>query len=93
MSELTEQEREALRQSGHTDGCACGDGVECKVTLDTFAAVERIVAAREAALAEQIAQAIEALRPDAAMASPVSYRKGRDDAARIAREIGGGDRG
>lgn len=43
---------------------------------------------REAAVetAERIAQAIEALRPDAALASPLSYRAGRNAAARIARE-------
>ena len=34
---------------------------------------------------ERIATAIEALRPDAAMPSPMSYRDARDDAARIAR--------
>lgn len=40
---------------------------------------------------ERIASAIEALRVDAAMPSPLSYRIARDAAARIARD-GGGER-
>lgn len=100
MSDLTEQECEevdailvALWQ------CETERGYD-HMSSKALAAVERIVAAREAALAERIAQAIEASAdrrdPTGKQYADESqgllragFVNGLDHAARIAREIGG----
>jgi len=85
--ELTAAEREATRDTlamiwanrGFDDGSDLFDVIE-----PLFAAfkADAYVAGRRDALTEA-AEAIRALRADAAMPSPLSYRSGRDDAVRV----------
>jgi hypothetical protein len=67
----------------------CPTPVACREKFGLYAAVENILAARETALRETIAQEIEALHPARINSTSVhekqAYKAGTKDAARIVR--------